>query len=46
MSAHRIFFGSVGKKGKFPSAKFSNVDLQKISPNAITMIYPAGAKSI
>ncbi len=46
MSVHRIFFGSVGKKGKFPSAKFSNVDLQKISPNAITMIYPAGAKSI
>ncbi|NAS89853.1 hypothetical protein C4E24_09030 [ANME-1 cluster archaeon AG-394-G21] len=46
ISAHRIFCGSVGKKGKFPSAKFSNVDLQKNSPNAITMIYPAGAKSI
>ena len=46
MSLPRIFFASVGKKGKFPSAKFSNVDLQKNSPNAITMIYPVGAKSI
>lgn len=36
----------MGKKGKFPSAKFNNVDLQKNSPNAITMIYPAGAKRI
>ncbi len=46
MSPLRIFFGSVGKKGKFPSAKYTNVNLQKISPNAIKMIYPAGAKSI
>nr|CAI64102.1 hypothetical protein [uncultured archaeon]CAI64239.1 hypothetical protein [uncultured archaeon]CBH36624.1 hypothetical protein BSM_01010 [uncultured archaeon] len=46
MSVHRIFCGSVGKKGKLPSAKFSNVNLQKISPNTITMIYPAGAKRI
>ena len=46
MSGLRILVGSVGKKGKFPSAKYTNVNLQKISPNAIKMIYPAGAKSI
>ena len=44
MSLPRIFFAIVGKKGKFPGAKFSNLHLQKISPNAITMMYPAGAK--
>jgi len=46
MSGLRILVGSVGKKGKFPSAKYTNVNLQKISPNAIKMIYPAGAKNI
>ncbi|KAF5431988.1 HNH endonuclease [Candidatus Methanophagaceae archaeon] len=46
ISMVKIFFGSVGKKGKLPSAKFSNVHLQRISPNAITMRYHVGAKSI
>ena len=36
MAGLRIFVGSVGKKGKFPSATYTNVNLQKISPNKLS----------
>ena len=46
MSLSRIFCGSVGKKGKFHSAKYSNIHLEKTSPNTIIMRSYAGNKSI
>ena len=46
ISLLRIFTNGIGKKGKFPLARFSNVHFYKTSTNSITVIGQAGENSI